>query len=386
MKKICVVTGSRAEYGLLYNLMKKLNKDKNIKLQIIATCMHLLPKFGLTYKEIIKDGFKINWTVKMPISSSKPINVTKATGLGMVGFAKAFAKLKPDIIIILGDRFEILSAAFAALSEKIPIAHIHGGESTTGVIDEAIRHSVSKMSTWHFVATKKYGKRIMQLGENPNRIYLVGSLGVDRIKNIKLYSKDILEKKINFKLGAKNILVTYHPVTLNNNSEKKDIEAIIQSIQKIKKAKIIFTLPNADSGSEVILKTIKNFVKKNKNRSIAFKSMGDKLYLSTMKNSDLVLGNSSSGIIEAPSFKIPTINVGDRQNGRIKAGSIIDCDAKYSSIKQAIKKAFSKKFNKKISKVKNPYELKDTSCKIFNTLKKLKTDNVLKKDFYDLPL
>jgi len=386
MKKICVVTGSRAEYGLLYNLMKKLNKDKNIKLQIIVTCMHLLPKFGLTYKEIIKDGFKINWKVKMPISSSKPINVTKATGLGMLGFAKAFAKLKPDIVIVLGDRFEILSASFAALSEKIPIAHIHGGESTTGAIDEAIRHSVSKMSTWHFVTTKKYGKRIMQLGENPNRIYLVGSLGVDRIKSMKLYSKDILEKKINFKLGEKNILVTYHPVTLNNNSEKKDINAIIQSLQKIKKAKIIFTLPNADSGSEVILKAIKNFVKKNKKRSIAFKSMGDKLYLSAMKNSDLVLGNSSSGIIEAPSFKIPTINVGDRQNGRIKADSIIDCDAKYSSIKQSIKKAFSKKFHKKTKKVKNPYELKNTSGKIFNTLKKLKTYNVLKKDFYDLPL
>ena len=208
MRKICIITGSRAEYGLLHSLLEKIKKDKNTKLQIIATCMHLLPKFGNTYKEIIKDGFKIDYKVKMPIPSSKPESITGATGLGMIGFSKAFLKLKPDLVVVLGDRFEVLSASFAALSKNIPIAHIHGGESTFGAIDEAIRHSITKMSTWHFAASKVYKKRIIQMGENPKRVYLVGSLGVERIKKIKFLSKTILEKKIKFKFGKKNILIT----------------------------------------------------------------------------------------------------------------------------------------------------------------------------------
>ena len=214
MRKICIVTGSRAEYGLLKNLIKKIKKDKNIKLQIIATCMHLIPKFGLTYKEIIKDGFKIDYKVKMPIPSSSSKNITSATGLGMLGFSKAFAKLRPDLLVVLGDRFEILSASFAALSENIPIAHIHGGESTVGAIDEAIRHSITKMSTFHFPSTKEYKKRIIQMGENPKRVYMVGSLGVERIKKMKFLSKDALEKKIKFKFGKKKYI--------NNFSSRND--------------------------------------------------------------------------------------------------------------------------------------------------------------------
>ena len=384
MKKVCVITGSRAEYGLLLNLIKKIKNDKSFKLQIIATCMHLLPKYGSTYKEIIKDGFKIDYKVKMPISSSKPENITKATGLGMIGFSKAYKKLKPDLAIVLGDRFEILSAAFAALSQKIPLAHIHGGESTFGAIDDAIRHSVTKMSTWHFPATKKYKERIMQMGENSKNIFVVGSLGVDRIKKIKLFSKSKLEKKINFKFDKPTLLITYHPETLGKNLEKDNLKALLGAIRSIKNIKAIFTLPNIDSGSDIIITMVKKFVKLNKEKFKVFKSMGDVLYLSAMKHSKLVLGNSSSGIIEAPTLRIPTVNIGDRQEGRIQAKSILNSNTNKLSIIKSINQALSKEFKKKISKIKNPYELKNTSDKIFSIIKKIKFDRVTKKRFNDL--
>ena len=381
MRKICIVTGSRAEYGLLKNLIKKIKKDKNIKLQIIATCMHLIPKFGLTYKEIIKDGFKIDYKVKMPIPSSSSKNITSATGLGMLGFSKAFAKLRPDLLVVLGDRFEILSASFAALSENIPIAHIHGGESTVGAIDEAIRHSITKMSTFHFPSTKEYKKRIIQMGENPKRVYMVGSLGVERIKKMKFLSKDALEKKIKFKFGKKNILTTFNPETIGFHSQKKTFKNILTSLKKIQDTTVIFTLPNIDTGSDQIIKMLKNFTKKNKKKYKIFKSMGDELYLSTIKHSDLVLGNSSSGIIEVPSLKVPTINIGDRQLGRIHGKSIINSKSNHLSIIKNIKIALFKK-NKFI--YKNPYELKNTSEKILKILKKTKIKNIIKKKFNDI--
>ena len=381
MRKICIVTGSRAEYGLLKNLIKKIKKDKNIKLQIIATCMHLIPKFGLTYKEIIKDGFKIDYKVKMPIPSSSSKNITSATGLGMLGFSKAFTKLRPDLLVVLGDRFEILSASFAALSENIPIAHIHGGESTVGAIDEAIRHSITKMSTFHFPSTKEYKKRIIQMGENPKRVYMVGSLGVERIKKMKFLSKDAIEKKIKFKFGKKNILTTFHPETIGFHSQKKTFKNILTSLKKIQDTTVIFTLPNIDTGSDQIIKMLKNFTKKNKKKYKIFKSMGDELYLSTIKHSDLVLGNSSSGIIEVPSLKVPTINIGDRQLGRIHGKSIINSKSNHLSIIKNIKIALFKK-NKFI--YKNPYELKNTSEKILKILKKTKIKNIIKKKFNDI--
>jgi len=382
MRKICIITGSRAEYGLLHSLLEKIKKDKNTKLQIIATCMHLLPKFGNTYKKIIKDGFKIDYKVKMPIPSSKPESITGATGLGMIGFSKAFLKLKPDLVVVLGDRFEVLSASFAALSKNIPIAHIHGGESTFGAIDEAIRHSITKMSTWHFAASKVYKKRIIQMGENPKRVYLVGSLGVERIKKIKFLSKTILEKKIKFKFGKKNILITFHPETLSNKSKKESFKNLLYALKKVDDTSIIFTLPNADAGGDKIAKMIKAFTKLNKKKYIAFKSMGDKLYLSTMKYSDLVIGNSSSGIIEAPCFNIPTINIGDRQQGRLQAKSIINTKLNKLSISKSLKTAFLKK--KKMNNIKNPYEIKNTSKKIFDILKKTKIKNLIKKKFNDI--
>ena len=381
MRKICIVTGSRAEYGLLKNLIKKIKEDKKTKLQIIATCMHLLPKFGLTYKEIIKDGFKIDYKVKISIPSSNSKNITNATGLGMLGFSKAFSKLKPDLLVVLGDRFEILSASFAALSKNIPIAHIHGGESTVGSIDEAIRHSITKMSSFHFASTKEYKKRIIQMGENPKTVYLVGSLGIERIKNMKFLSKSELEKKINFKFGKKNILTTYHPETLGSNSVKRTFKNIVKSLKKIKETTVVFTLPNVDKGSDEIIKILKEISKKNKKKYKIFKSMGDDLYLSTIKHSDLVLGNSSSGIIEVPFFKIPTLNIGDRQLGRVQPKSIINSKSDYKSIFKNIKIAFSKK--KKVD-FKNPYDHGDTSKKIFKIIKNSKIKNIVKKKFNDI--
>ena len=380
MRKICIVTGSRAEYGLLKNLLKKIKKDKNTKLQIVATCMHLLPKFGLTYKEIIKDGFKINYKVKIPIPSSTSKNITNATGLGMLGFSKAFAKLKPDLLIVLGDRFEILSASFAALSQNIPIAHIHGGESTIGSIDEAIRHSITKMSSLHFASTKEYKKRIIQMGESPKRVFLVGSLGVERIKKMKFLSKAKLENKIKFKFGKINIVTTFHSETRESNSSKT-LQNLLNALKKIKDSKIIFTLPNVDTGSDRLIKMITNFTKKNKKRCKVFKSMGDELYLSTIKYSDLVLGNSSSGIIEVPSLKVPTVNVGYRQQGRIQPKSVFNSKNDYLSILKNIKTVLNKR--KKI-KYKNPYEFGNTSQKIFNIIKKIKIENIVRKKFNDI--
>ena len=325
MKKICFITGSRADYGILHYLMKKFHHDKKTKLQIIATNMHTSKKYGLTYKEILKDGFKINYKIKLPLISNKSKDVTKATGVALIGLAKTLDKLKPNLIVVLGDRYEILAASFAALSARIPVAHIHGGEATFGVIDDSIRHSITKISNLHFVSTREYRKRVIQLGENPKNIYLVGSLGVERIKKIKLLKKNEFEKKINLIPENTTILFTYHPTMQSKAIESKNIKEILFSLKKLKKTRIIFTLPNSDANSDIIKKNLINFSKKNKKKYKVFKSMGSSLYLSAIKHSNLVLGNSSSGIIEAPSLATASVNIGDRQDGRVKGKSVINC-------------------------------------------------------------
>ena len=384
MKKICFITGSRADYGILHYLMKKFYRDKKTELQIIATNMHMSKKYGLTYKEILKDGLKINYRIKLPLVSNKPKDITKATGIALIGFAKTFEKLKPSLVVVLGDRYEILAASFAALSARIPIAHVAGGEASFGVIDDSIRHSISKMSNLHFVSTKEYRKRVIQLGENPKNIYLVGSLGVERIKKIKLLKKNEFEKKINISLENKTILFTYHPTMQNKVVEKKNIKEILFSLKKLKKTRIIFTLPNSDANSDIIKKSLISLSKKNKKKYKVFKSMGSSLYLSAIKHSNLVLGNSSSGIIEAPTLLTASINIGDRQNGRVKCKSVIDCKADGESILKAINKGISKKFNQKISKLKNPYEMKNTANKIFSIIKKINLKKLEKNKFFDL--
>ena len=341
LKKICVITGSRAEYGLLYWLMKGIQEVPEFELQIIVTGMHLSPEFGQTYKEIVKDGFHIYKKVEMLLSGDTPSAITKSTGLGMIGFADAFADLKPDLVLVLGDRFEILAASIAALYARIPIAHIHGGETTTGAFDEAIRHSITKLAWWHFVAAKEYYKRVIQLGEDPERIFDVGGLGVDAIRKAKLLSQKELIKDTGIKFDKKNLLITYHPVTLEKQSSQKHFQSLLDVLNDLKDVYLIFTMPNADLDGRIIKKMIDAFVTNNRERSISFTSMGHLNYLSTIQFVDGVVGNSSSGLMEAPTFKIGTINIGERQSGRLKAESVIDCKPLKRSIMLALRKLYS---------------------------------------------
>jgi GDP/UDP-N,N'-diacetylbacillosamine 2-epimerase (hydrolysing) len=383
-RKICIVSGSRAEYGLLRSLMFEVQKSKTLDLQVIATGMHLSSEYGLTFNEIVKDGFSINHKVEMLISSDKPSSISKSTALGLIGISDALDQLKPDLLVVLGDRFEIYAAGIAALFSRIPIAHIHGGETTVGAFDESIRHSLTKMAWWHFVAAKEYEKRVIQLGEEPSRVFNVGGLGVDAIKKAKLLSKKELELKTGLKFLKKNLIITYHPVTLEDNTSKDKFQELINAIEDFKDIYIIFTMPNADSNSKVINKMILEFVSKHKQRSIAFTSLGHLNYLSTMQFVDGVVGNSSSGLAEAPTFKIGTINLGDRQKGRLRSNSVIDTKSSSKQIKNAIKKLYSKNFKKILKSVINPYGNGLATKKIISILKNKKLPYELKKEFYDL--
>ena len=384
MKKVCVITGSRAEYGLLYWLMKGIHESPEFELQIIATGMHLSSEFGLTYKDVEKDGFKINKKVGMLLSSDTPSDISKSTGLGMIGFADALKELQPDIMILLGDRFELLSAAFAAMVARIPIGHISGGETTQGAYDEAIRHSITKMAWWHFVAAKEYQKRVVQLGEDSVRVFNVGGLGVDAIKKTKLLSKKELIKNTGIQFRKKNLLVTYHPVTLEKQTSQKHFQVLLDVLQELKNVYLIFTMPNADSDGRIIKKMINEFTDNNKIRSISFTSMGRLKYLSTLQFVDGVIGNSSSGLAEAPTFKVGTINIGDRQKGRLKTRSVIDCKPTKASIKQAIETLYSEDFRNILPAVQNPYGKGNASEKIMKILREVKIPEQLKKEFYDL--
>jgi len=383
-RKICVVTGSRAEYGLLFWLMKGIQKEPKLELQIIATGMHLSPEFGFTYKEIEKDGFHIDKKVEMLLSADTPSAISKSTGIAMIGFADAYADLKPDIVILLGDRFELFSAAFCAHVAKIPIAHISGGETTAGAFDEAIRHSITKMSWWHFVAADEYKRRVIQLGEDPKRVILVGGLGVDSIMKTPLLTKSELEKRIGFKFSTKNLLVTFHPVTLEKKTAKEQCIELLNALERLNNTKIIFTYPNADTDGRIIKKLIDLFTKKHADTTAVFPSLGQLNYLSTLQYVDGLVGNSSSGLAEAPTFKIGTINIGDRQKGRLKAKSIIDCKSKKKSITEAIGRLYSKEFQDELKTVQNPYGDGNAIDKILDILTKQPVPKELKKEFIDL--
>jgi GDP/UDP-N,N'-diacetylbacillosamine 2-epimerase (hydrolysing) len=383
-RKICVVTGSRAEYGLLCWLMKSIKEDLKLELQIVATGTHLSPEFGLTYREIENDGFKIDKKVELLLSSDTATAVAKSTGLGVIGFADAFADLRPDIVIVLGDRFECLAAAIAALFARLPIGHIHGGETTEGAFDEAIRHSITKMAWWHFVAAEEYQNRVIQLGEDPKRVYLVGGLGVDGIKKSRLLGRPELEKSLGIHFGTRNLLVTYHPVTLEKDTAQLQFAALLGCLAKLEDTKIIFTLSNADTGGRAINGMIHAFVETYPSMAKAFTSMGQLNYLSTLQFVDAVVGNSSSGLMEAPTFKIGTINMGDRQRGRLKADSVIDCAPNERAIRNALKRLYSRNFREKLSMVRNPYGDGNATEKILEILKTEPIPQELKKEFYDL--
>ncbi|SJZ43852.1 UDP-N-acetylglucosamine 2-epimerase [Selenihalanaerobacter shriftii] len=388
-RKLCVITGTRAEYGLLYWLMKEISGDSDLELQIITTGMHLSPEFGLTYKRIEKDGFRIDKKVEMLMSSDTEIGITKSVGLGCIGFADAYDELEPDIVVVLGDRFEILAAAVAAMIAKIPIAHLHGGEITEGAIDESIRHSLTKMASTHFPATEEYARRIVQMGENPKRVFNFGAPGLDNIYKLDLLSRIELEKELNFQLGSKTAIVTYHPVTLEDDTVYNQIESLLTAIDEFE-MNVIFTKANADTYGRVINEKIESFTNKNPKQYKLFDNLGQLRYLSALEHVDIMIGNSSSGLIEGPSFKIPVVNVGDRQKGRIKADNVIDCGYGYHEIKEAIKKGFSFDFKDKIKKIVNPYDKHGdgkTSYRIKETLKGLELDeHLIKKEFYDIEL
>lgn len=382
--KICIVTGSRAEYGLLQPLMKAIKKDRSLQLQLLVTGMHLSPEFGLTYKQIEQDGFPIDEKVEMLLSGDTGSAIVKATGLGMIGFADALQRLQPHWVVVLGDRFETFAAAVAAHLLNIPLAHLHGGEVTEGATDDALRHAITKMATLHFTSTEAYRKRVIQLGEQPARVFNTGAIGLDNIQQLKLLGKKALENKLSFSFNGDVALVTYHPVTLEKETAAAQVKELLQALDKFPQLHILFTLPNADAGGRIIIKLIEKYVQQNPQRAKAFTSLGQLNYLSALQYCTLVAGNSSSGIIEVPEFSIPTVNIGDRQKGRERAASVIDTGTTAREIAGGIKKALSPAFIKKCKAVKNPYRSTQVAAAIVQQLKKTGQPGSLKKTFFDL--
>lgn len=382
--KICVTTGTRAEYGLLKPLMDKIKGDADFTLQLLVTGAHLSPEFGLTYKQIEADGYPIDAKVEMLLSSDTPEGITKSMGLGMVGYADALKQLQPDLLIILGDRYEMLAVASTALIFRIPIAHIHGGEITEGAYDDAIRHSITKMSALHFTSTEVYRKRVIQLGEQPERVFNVGAIGLDNFKSLTLLTKDQLEKELNIRFKKYNYLVGFHPETLSKQSVKEQFEELLKAIDKQNDSFFIFTKANADTNGRIINQMMERYVQENPDRAVLFTSLGSLRYLSVMKAATAVVGNSSSGILEAPSIPTATINIGDRQKGRIQANSILNCEAKLQEIEGCIDKVKSKEFRHIVVKSINPYGNGNTSQQIMNVLKSLNLRDLSLKSFYDI--
>lgn len=386
MKRIGIMTGTRAEYGLLKSLMQEINKDNDLELYLIVSGMHLSPEFGMTYKEIEEDGFEINAKVEMLLSSDSPAGISKSIGLGVIGFADEFQRADLDMLILLGDRYEALSAAICALVMRIPIAHLHGGELTEGAIDEGIRHSITKMSYLHFTSTEQYRDRVIQLGENPERVFYVGALGVENIKKINLMTKEELERSIHFEIDENTVIVTYHPVTLENNTVEEQFLNLLEVLDRNPKIRMIFTKANADTNGRIVNELIDKYVAQNSERACAFMSLGQKRYLSALKYCRIVIGNSSSGIIEAPSFGKPIINIGDRQKGRICADSVINCGYTQQEIQRAMETALTEEFENKARNCRNPYEKENTAANIISVIKDyLLNDKIkLKKGFYDI--
>ncbi|MEQ8352746.1 MAG: UDP-N-acetylglucosamine 2-epimerase [Leptospiraceae bacterium] len=384
MRKICVVTGSRAEYGLLYWLMKGIQGSEGLEFQLIVTGMHLSPEFGLTYQQIEDDGFEIDRKVEMLLSADTPTAVSKSTALGLIGMADALADLTPDLLVVLGDRFEIFAAATAATLQRVPLAHIHGGESTFGAVDEAIRHSITKMSHLHFTATEVYRNRVIQLGEDPSRVFNVGAVGLDNIQRLDFLEIGELEQSLGVSLEPDTVLVTYHPVTLESATAKGQIEALLKSLD-LARYQVIFTLPNADADGRIIRDCILKFAAEHPDRVKAFTSLGQLKYLSLLKYVSIVVGNSSSGILEVPAFGIPTINIGDRQAGRIAAKSVIHCGPDSVSIESAIEKGFNQEFRESLAGMANPYGSGGATEKIQKILEEFEIEGILKKRFFDLP-
>lgn len=385
MKKICVVTGTRAEYGLLMPLLKEIKKAEDSELQLLVTGMHLSPEFGLTYKLIEADGYTINEKVDILLSSDTPVGISKSMGLGMIGFSESFDRLQPDMVVLLGDRYETFIAAIAASVARIPIAHLHGGETTEGAFDEAFRHAITKMSWLHFTSAEEYRKRVIQLGESPERVFNVGAIGIENIRKMPLMNKDELEKSLGIVFQKELLLVTFHPVTLEDATSEVQFRNLLSALDTFENTTIIFTKANSDTDGRIINEMIDEYTNEHLENTLAFTSMGQLRYLSAMKLASVVVGNSSSGIIEAPSFNVPTVNIGDRQKGRMQAKSVINCEPQEESIKKAISLALSDSFKSSIQLMSNPYGDGRVSDKIMEViLKSLSKEISLKKSFYTI--
>ena len=381
--KICVVTGTRAEYGLLRWVIQSINDSELLDLQLIVTGMHLSPEFGLTVKEIEADGFHIDRKVEILLSSDTAVGVTKSMGLAMICFSDALSELNPDLLLVLGDRYEIFAAVSAGLIACIPIAHCHGGELTEGAFDDALRHSITKMSTYHFVATHEYRQRVIQMGEHPDRVFVVGGLGVDAIKQIKLLSREELEASIDFSLGKNNLLITFHPVTLEQNKSAHQMKELLAALDKLDETNLIFTMPNADTGGRELIKMVEEFCA-TRPFAISVISLGQQRYFSCIEHCDGVVGNSSSGLLEVPSFNKPTVNIGNRQKGRVQARSIINCQPIQGDITSALKKLFDLKNLNNPSYYSNPYGNGEASKNVVSKLEQLSPALAQSKQFFDI--
>jgi UDP-hydrolysing UDP-N-acetyl-D-glucosamine 2-epimerase len=386
-RKICVITTSRADYGSLRCLMEEIRNDKALILQVIATGSHLLPEFGLTYKEIEDDGFRIDAKADMVLPSDDPISIVKSVGKGCYLFADVLAHLDPDIVALMGDRFELLSIAVTTLILKIPLCHLSGGEVTEGAIDDSIRHAVTKMATLHFPAAEPYRKRILQMGEDPRYVFNYGHIALDNVRKLRLFTQEELESAIDFKIRRPTAIVTYHPVTLEDNTAEAQITTLLSAI-KSSDLQAVFTKSNCDTGGRLINKIINDFCNTDRLKYKFFDSLGQMRYLSCLNSLDLMIGNSSSGLYEAPSFRIPVVNIGDRQKGRLRASNVIDTDYSEDSIKEGIEKALSARFATIAAKTTNPYEKRGVSNVARRIKNKLKTialnEDMLKKRFFDL--
>ncbi|MBF8274560.1 MAG: neuC [Magnetococcales bacterium] len=384
-RDIAVITGSRADYGLLKPLMAMLRDDPQTHLRVIVTGMHLHPRFGATVQTIEADGFIINAKVEMPLEEDSPTAVAHAMGAGLPGISEVLGHMNPEILVILGDRYEMFCAAQAAMLMNIPIAHIHGGESSEGTMDEAIRHAITKLSHLHFTAAEPYRQRVIQMGEHPSRVWNVGALGLDTIRTLPWMSLEHLEAAIAFPLGEHFFLVTYHPVTLTQDDPEAPIRELLDALSAFPHFKILFTGVNADPGHAAIAEEITRYCARHTNRAIQVQSLGQVRYLSAMNHCAAVVGNSSSGILEAPAMKIPTVNIGARQLGRLRAPSVLDCDESSQSIQNALHHALSSPFKAMVKKSGHPFGDGHSAEKIVEILKSHQTEGLLLKKFFDFP-
>lgn len=385
MRRIAVITGTRADYGLLYWLIHDLHHAEDISLQLVVTGMHLMTEFGHTVDVIERDGFPVAARVDLQLSSDSPQAVARAMGVGMIGFADALSRLAPDMVVILGDRFEMLAAASAAFTLRIPIAHIHGGEVTEGALDEGFRHAITKLSAVHFTAAETYRQRVIQMGEQPDRVFNLGAPGLDHVRRTPLLERADLEAALDFRLGALNFLVTFHPATLDIEDAVSQCRQMLAALDAFPEAHIVFTLPNADPGGRAIIPELEAYVARHPDRCRLYASLGQLRYLSLMRQVQVVIGNSSSGIIEAPTFGAATVNIGDRQKGRLSARSVIDCAPERLSIEHAIARAVEPAFQSPLPTMENPYGAGDASGRMLTVLRSVNLVELGRKPFFDLP-